>query len=191
MAEVFKNPAQQANDMAKKSLRERWNKYFKYGMRGTNVDKWNKELEDIENELQFNDDEEHDKWLQMSDIWKGESEWPDMTSEIISRGEDGYKGSDRAAELADAYFKRQIGGYKPIARTINFSPQQFDEIINASPYKDSIDWDRHMDHISNILGIKPSQHVSQLYRKGKKVYGVEGQDEGEPIERLLYELGGK
>lgn len=114
MAQVFKTPLEQANSMTSKpSLRSRWDKYLKYGFRGANPERWNKEIEDIESQLQFANDEEHDKWLQMSDIWKGESEWPDMTSEIISRSEDGYKGSDRASEFANAFFKKQIGGYKP------------------------------------------------------------------------------
>lgn len=67
------------------SLKERFDKYIKYGFSGKNVDKWNKEIEDIESQMPFKDKAEHDKWLDMSAAWKGEPEWLDMTYDIIKR----------------------------------------------------------------------------------------------------------
>lgn len=105
------------NELVKESqeptLRERWNKYLKYGMRGTNVDKWNKEMEYLDSKLPFKNKEEHDKWVQMGDVWKGDSEWLEMTDEILKRTEPNYSGEDKAGEAANKWFSHQIGGYKP------------------------------------------------------------------------------
>lgn len=86
----FDNPKDKQNalnrlDRVYPSLKDRFDKYIKYGFRGNNVDKWNKEIEDIESQMPFKDKAEHDKWLDMSAAWKGEPEWLDMTYDIIKR----------------------------------------------------------------------------------------------------------
>lgn len=85
--EIFKSPLTQAKAL-NPSLRDRWNKYIKYGIgSGTNVDKWNKEIEEIESQLPFADQKEHDRWLDLGVAWKGEPEWLDLTDELLKRAE--------------------------------------------------------------------------------------------------------
>lgn len=84
---AFKSPVDLANNIVEPSLRERWNKYLKYGMRGTNPDKWNVEIQEIEKMLPFKDDAEHKLWLDRGTAWKGEPEWLDQTNELIDRYE--------------------------------------------------------------------------------------------------------
>lgn len=81
-AETYRSPSLYINEP---SLKDRFDKYIKYGFSGKNVDKWNKEIEDIESQMPFKDKAEHDKWLDMSAAWKGEPEWLDMTYDIIKR----------------------------------------------------------------------------------------------------------
>ena len=77
--------------MPKSDLQERFDNYVKNGFSGRNVDKWNKEIEEIESQMPFKDDEEHKKWSDMGASWMGEPEWLDMTKEIISRKTDSAK----------------------------------------------------------------------------------------------------
>ena len=67
------------------TTREKWKKYLDYGMRGTNIDHWNKVYGQIESELPFESQAEHDAWLDKGSTWKGEPEWPEMTNKILDR----------------------------------------------------------------------------------------------------------
>lgn len=87
MAQIFKNPLEQANSIAPETTRSKWNRYFKHIGDGNprTVDKYNKLIEEIESELPFKNQEEHDKWSNLGAAWKGEPEWLDLTDEILSR----------------------------------------------------------------------------------------------------------
>lgn len=88
MAQVFKTPIEQAQNLTKTpSTREKWNKYLKYGLRGTNPKKWNSTIEEIESELPFANEIEHQKWIDLGSLWKGEPEWLNLTEELLKRQE--------------------------------------------------------------------------------------------------------
>ncbi len=71
-------------------LRDRWNRYINEGIgSGENIDYWNNEIMDIEKQLPFKDQPEHDKWLNMGATWMGEPEWLNMTDELLKRYEGG------------------------------------------------------------------------------------------------------
>lgn len=85
MPQIFKSPLAQSESLMP-SLRDRWNRYLDKGIgAGENIDYWNKEIEDIESKLPFENDEEHKKWLDLSATWKGEPEWPELTNKILDR----------------------------------------------------------------------------------------------------------
>ena len=89
MAQTFKSPLDQANAIAPETTRSKWNRYFKHIGDGNprTIDKYNKLLGEIESELPFKDQAEHDHWLDLASLWKGEDEWPTLTEELIKRGE--------------------------------------------------------------------------------------------------------
>lgn len=97
------------------STRQKWNNYFKHMGDGNpnTIDKYNKLLGEIESELPFKNDVEHDQWSQMLEVYKGEPEFDNMMEEILKRTDSGYSGQDEAEKYAKQYFARQIGGYKP------------------------------------------------------------------------------
>lgn len=72
-----------------RTLRDRWNNYLDNGFLGDNVDYWNNEAVEIEKQLPFKDQPEHDKWLNMGATWMGEPEWLNMTDELLKRYEGG------------------------------------------------------------------------------------------------------
>lgn len=69
------------------STRAKWDKYFRHIGDGNprTIDKYNRLLGEIESELPFENQKEHDKWLDLGSTWTGEEEWPNMTEEIIGR----------------------------------------------------------------------------------------------------------
>ena len=116
---VFKTSIDQAKSMQKTpSLRDRFNRYLNNGFSGSDIDYWNEEIIDIENELPFENDEEHNKWLDLGSIWTGQAEWPQLTEKIIKRGEDYMLAPEQVRELKSKFkgkdyaeaMKRWMGG---------------------------------------------------------------------------------
>lgn len=71
-----------------RTLKERWDDYINYGLpHGSEryPELWNDEIIQIEKQLPFKDQEEHDKWANQAATWMGEPEWLDLTNEIIKR----------------------------------------------------------------------------------------------------------
>lgn len=94
-------------DLPPKSLRERWNNYFDYsglGGESDEIDFWNNELIDIENQLPFKNQKEHNVWTDLSDEYSGGEDLPNLTSAILSRIEPNYKGDD-ADKIVSEYLK--------------------------------------------------------------------------------------
>ena len=72
-----------------RNLRQRWDDYINYGLpHGSDryPELWNNEFIEIEKQLPFKDQEEHDKWSNKAATWMGEQDWLDLTDEIIKRG---------------------------------------------------------------------------------------------------------
>ena len=103
---AFKTPVDLANNIVEPSLRERWNKYLKYGQRGSAIDKWNQEIQDIETLLPFKDQEEHDVWSNWGSDYRGSQDLLDLTNAIISRQEPNYQ-SDKADEIIKQIYATQ------------------------------------------------------------------------------------
>ena len=87
MAQVFKSPLAQANALKPETTRSKWNRYLKNGFKGTNVDKYNALIGEIESELPFESEEQHQKWLDLGSTWTGEDEWPSLTESLLKVGE--------------------------------------------------------------------------------------------------------
>lgn len=118
MAQVFKNPIEQANSISSPSLRERWNRYLDNGFDGDDTDYWNDEIIDIESQLPFISRAEHDDWLHQGSIWKGEPGWPALTDKILKRIDKYGLDPNQIKELQSTFkgkdydeaIKRLIGG---------------------------------------------------------------------------------
>lgn len=87
MSKVYKNPIDQSNALAPESTRSKWNRYFKHIGDGNprTVDKYNRLIEEIESELPFENEQEHQKWLDLGATWTGEEEWPNITNKALDR----------------------------------------------------------------------------------------------------------
>lgn len=68
-----------------KTTRQKWVEYLAHGFDGNNVEYYNNLIMEIEQELPFKNQREHDKWLQLGMIWKGESEWLKLTETLLKR----------------------------------------------------------------------------------------------------------
>lgn len=86
---VYKTPLAQANSIAPETTRSKWNRYFKHIGDGNprTVDKYNALISEIESELPFANEIEHQKWLDLGSNWNGEEEWPNLTEELLKRQE--------------------------------------------------------------------------------------------------------
>lgn len=84
---VFKSPLDQANAINPETTRSKWNRYLKNGFSGRAIDKYNKLIQEIESELPFANEIEHQKWLDLGSNWNGEEEWPNLTEELLKRQE--------------------------------------------------------------------------------------------------------
>lgn len=89
MAQVFKSPLEQANALEPETTRSKWNRYLKNGFSGNSrtIDKYNKLIQEIESELPFANEIEHQKWLDLGSTWMGGEEWPTLTEELLKRQE--------------------------------------------------------------------------------------------------------
>jgi hypothetical protein len=89
MAQIYKNPLDQANAIAPETTRSKWNRYFKHIGDGNprTVDKYNALIGEIESELPFENEEQHQKWLDLGSNWNGEDEWPTLTETLLKTAE--------------------------------------------------------------------------------------------------------
>ena len=87
MAQVFKSPLEQANALKPETTRSKWNRYLKNGFSGNprTIDKYNALIGEIESELPFENEEQHQKWLDLGSTWMGEPEWPEMTEKLLTK----------------------------------------------------------------------------------------------------------
>ena len=67
------------------TTRQKWNKYIACGFNGDNIDYYNNLIMEIEQELPFKNEKEHQKWLDMGMTWTGEIEWLRLTEKILER----------------------------------------------------------------------------------------------------------
>lgn len=86
---VFKSPLDQANSIAPETTRSKWNRYFKHIGDGNprTIDKYNALIGEIESELPFENEEQHQKWLDLGSNWNGEDEWPTLTETLLKTTE--------------------------------------------------------------------------------------------------------
>lgn len=89
MAQIYKNPIDQANALQPETTRSKWNRYFKHIGDGNprTVDKYNALISEIESELPFENEEQHQKWLDLGSTWNGEEEWPTLTEKLLKTAE--------------------------------------------------------------------------------------------------------
>lgn len=105
MAQVFKSPLDQANSIAPETTRSKWNRYLKNGFSGNprTTDKYNRLIEEIESELPFESEEQHQKWLDLGSTWSGEDEWPSLTEKLLKVGEKYDLDPNQVKELKSKY----------------------------------------------------------------------------------------
>lgn len=95
-----------------RTLKERWDDYVNNAFSGDNTNYWNNEFIDIEKALPFKDDEEHNIWSNMGGTWMGESEWEDLTNDLIARTEPNYVDKGIAAKIIQGYKDNHPNWYK-------------------------------------------------------------------------------
>lgn len=90
--EIKENADNDSKEQPNRTLKEKWEDYIENAFSDENsdeegIEKYNKLIEEIEQEMPFESEEEHKKWLDMSSTWTGEQEWLDLTEKIIARKE--------------------------------------------------------------------------------------------------------
>lgn len=101
-----KNPNKIVSKLAPKTLRERWNNYFKNGIgSGEDTDYWNNEILEIEKRLPFGSRAEHDKWLDLGSRYMGGLEYPNLTERLLHRHERNNLDPEQTAMLNDYGYK--------------------------------------------------------------------------------------
>lgn len=105
MAQVFKSPLDQANAIKPETTRSKWNRYFKHIGDGNSrtVDKYNALIGEIESELPFESEEQHQKWLDLGSTWMGEDEWPALTESLLKTAEKYALDPSHIKELKNRY----------------------------------------------------------------------------------------
>lgn len=165
--EIFKSPLEQANALSKpETLRHKWNRYMKNGFTGNprTIDKYNKLFGEIESELPFVDQKEHENWSNLASLWKGEAEWPQLTEELISRSE---------------------------ATPIDYDENQINAILKKAKADFPDSWEDEVDYIRQTLGSDWNENITRVYPKHGYLYGLQSYPNAEPSEVALYKLRGK
>lgn len=147
------------------STRSKWNRYFKHIGDGNprTVDKYNRLLEEIESELPFENEDQHKKWLDLGSAWMGESEWPDMTKQLL------YKQENPPKDLV-------------------LDRKKYQSVYDKAKADFPNDWANRMDYIKQEMGLDYPESISDLMLKGNKLYGLQTEEEDEPYEVELYNL---
>lgn len=109
MAKIYKTPLAQADAIAPETTRSKWNRYFKNGFNGRNPEKYNKLLGEIESELPFESEEQHQKWLDLGSTWMGEDEWPTLTETLLKTAEKYDLDPSHIKELKNRYKGKDYG----------------------------------------------------------------------------------
>lgn len=162
---VFKSPLDQANSIAPETTRSKWNRYFNHIGDGNprTIDKYNALIGEIESELPFADEKEHQKWLDLGSTWSGEEEWPTLTEKLLYRQENPIK--DLVLDKA-----------------------KFKSVYDKAKADFPNDWGDKVDYIKQELGLDFPETIADLYLKGNKLYGLQTREKGEPYEVELYNL---
>lgn len=113
-----KNPNTLIDIMAPKTTRQKWDMYMKNSWNGDDPAYYNRIYGEIEDELPFETQEEHDTWLDKGSTWMGEPEWPALTEKILKRGEDHMLDPEQIHEIKQRFkgkdyneaMKRWLGG---------------------------------------------------------------------------------
>ena len=71
------------------TLKQKWDLYIALMVGGDTdtIEQSNNLIIEIEKELQFKNEKEHEEWLSLGQVWKGEEKWLKMTRRIIKRSE--------------------------------------------------------------------------------------------------------
>lgn len=136
LGERSKNIVEKGN----KTTKEKWDEYINNGFNGDNVEYYNNLIQEIENELPFKNQQEHDKWLDMGMSWNGEQEWLDMTEEIISRQD--------KDESFDSINNKRMG--------------KETESFDADAFEDEL---QDLSNEHNTSGLDDAEYVEELNRK--------------------------
>lgn len=113
-----KNPNTLIDIMAPKTTRQKWDMWLKNSFNGDDPTYYNRIYGEIEDELPFETEEEHQNWLTQGDTWMGEPGWLDLTNKILKRGEEHDIDTDQLHELKQRFkgkdyneaMKRLLGG---------------------------------------------------------------------------------
>lgn len=99
--------------LAPQTTRQKFNSWFQNSFNGDDPTYYNRIFGEIEKELPFKDDVEHDKWSQMWEDYNGNYGPEEYTNAILSRLEPDYPGEDDADKIAEKFYSTRLGGYKP------------------------------------------------------------------------------
>ena len=183
--------------MAPKTTRQKYDMWFRNMHRhGEDPNYYNRIFEEIENELPFKDDVEHDKWSQMWEGYMGEPETEDFTNAILSRLDEDYSGTDNADAIADDYFSTRIGGYKPNPNIVKTVGEDMDNYYNREFFKQANgNRDEFIRHNLARFGIpkgstraKETEHYGSVFDKLSKGNPYDPEklpDEGLSSEELI------
>lgn len=132
---IYKSPLEQSQAIAPESTRSKWNRYFKHIGDGNprTIDKYNRLIEEIEGELPFANEAEHQKWLDLSASWNGEQEWPKLTEKALKRIDDYSLEPSQIRELKEKFKGKDYD----TAIDLLFQGAGFGDIINNGviPYE--------------------------------------------------------
>lgn len=163
----------------KRSLERLWERYVSLldaPQNGKTIDKENKLLEEIEKALPFKDQQEHQKWLEVSETFKFWEDFEELTLSIINRAEnervDHYLEAYNLVaqdicqdanfyDLFNAFSKLSNGWVKPIEGDW----KKWEEELK----KDENDWKSFTEEFKEFYG--KDYELMEFYRMG--YYGFE------------------
>lgn len=160
---VFKSPLDQANALQPETTRSKWNRYFNHIGDGNprTIDKYNRLIGEIESELPFADQKEHDEWSNQAATWNGDPKWINLTEELLTRAE---------------------------ATPIDYDENQINAILKKAKADFPNSWEDEVDYIRQTLGKDWNEHITQVYPKHGYLYGSQSWPNAEPTEVALYKL---
>ena len=141
------------------TLKEKWEDYIENAFSNENsseegIEKYNKLIEEIEQEMPFESEEEHKKWLDLAATWNGEPEWVDLTEKIIAR-KDGNKEKDLNA-YTDELFKK--------AKVTTFTSKKY-----KNPQGEIVEIRRFGEGKNAIRYNETTKQVEQVWINGERV----------------------
>lgn len=133
------------------SLKEKWDAWKKFENSGDeeSIDEMNELAESIESELPFENEEEHQKWLDVYSSYKNVGEIDKLTAEIIGRKEEKPSKNLTTKEKWDKYNKIAFTGD---VDDIDNANELLSQIENELPFKDEKEHQKWLDLVSEDMG---------------------------------------